>query len=88
MSKVKPFDFDRYGRRGSRIAGSKLLRAYCRNCGQPMRVLPDPCESSDIHADASDFCSECDGHAKPVGKSFPTDDVTGYQANAIKDMEG
>lgn len=39
-------------RHGDRIPGSRLFRAFCEGCGEPMRVA-DP----DSHPD----CEECSG---------------------------
>ena len=72
-----------YGDYGSRIPGSEFYRAYCFTCGTPMRV------TSANRRQIPVFCERCDGHRpKTPGHSGPIDDVTGYQANAIRDMEG
>ena len=75
---VKPFDYATYGQPGSPISGSRFVRGYCPVCGVPVRTdwpeYPDP-------------CFDCDGHVRPVGRGAPIDDITGYQANAIRALE-
>ena len=66
-----------HGKPGSAIAGSRFVRGYCPYCGAPTRTL---------HPENPLPCFKCDGHVRP-GKGFPIDDVTGYQANAIREME-
>jgi hypothetical protein len=91
MTKVKPHVAQRirlltprYGLARSAIAGSKYVRWYCVMCGEPMRVSakpwPPPIQD----------CEQCAGrHAQvAVPSSARTDDVSGYQANAIRAMEG
>lgn len=76
---MKPFDFETFGQPGSPIPGSRFLRGYCPVCGAPIRTS---------YPDTPLPCSDCDGHERPAGKnSYPTDDVTGYQANAIRALE-
>ena len=76
---MKPFDYETYGKPGSPIPGSRFVRGYCPICGSPIRTTtPDDPQP----------CFDCDGHEKPIGHAPPIDDVTGYQANAIRDMEG
>jgi len=91
MTKVKPHVAQqirlltpRYGRAGSAIAGSKYVRWYCVLCGEPMRVANKPWPP--VVRD----CEQCAGrHAQvAVPSSARTDDVSGYQANAIRAMEG
>jgi len=75
---MKPFDFATYGRPGSPIPGSRFVRGYCPACGAPVRTSrpnnPPP-------------CFKCDGHRRPAGRGAPIDDITGYQANAIRVLE-
>jgi len=80
MSKkvMKPFDYETYGKPGSPIPGSRFVRGYCPACGAPIRT-PYP--------DAPIKCSACNGHKPPGGYAGPIDDVTGYQANAIRMLE-
>lgn len=74
----------RFGEPGSPIPGSQYVRWYCQSCGEPMRVSREPwpptyriCEvSRDRH-----------GHV-PERRASPIDDVGGYQANAIRALEG
>jgi len=74
----------RYGPSGGPIPGSRYVRWYCVLCGEPMRVSAKPWPP--VIRD----CERCAGrHGKiAVPTSTPTDDVTGYQANAIRAMEG
>jgi hypothetical protein len=74
----------RFGQPGSRIAGSKYVRWYCVFCGEPMRVSGKPWPP------AVRDCERCAGrHGQiAVPSSAPLDDVSGYQANAIRAMEG
>ena len=75
---MKPFDYQRYGRPGSAIPGSRFVRGYCPICGAPVRTStprsPPP-------------CFDCDGHQRPGGYGGPADDVSGWQANAIRALE-
>ena len=75
---MKPFDFATYGRPGSPIPGSRFVRGYCPVCGAPIRTL---------YPDAPLPCFDCDGHERPAGRAAPIDDVTGYQANAVRALE-
>ena len=75
---MKPFDFATYGRPGSSIPGSRFVRGYCPICGDPIRTL---------YPNAPLPCFDCDGHERPGGRAAPIDDVTGYQANAIRALE-
>ena len=74
----------RYGPPGSRIAGSQYVRWYCVFCGVPMRV------SGKSWPPAIRDCERCAGRHGQVAApaSAPRDDVSGYQANAIRAMEG
>ena len=47
-------------RHGDRIPGSRLFRAFCRACGEAMRV-PDP--------DSYPDCEECSGERGRVARS-------------------
>ena len=76
---MKPFDHATYGQPGSAIPGSRFVRGYCPICGAPVRTS---------RPEAPQPCSDCDGHERPSGKAGPIDDVTGYQANAIRALEG
>ena len=73
-----------YGPPGSRIPGSRYVRWYCVHCGEPMRVSDNPWPP------AVRDCEQCAGrHGQiAVPASAPVDDVSGYQANAIRAMEG
>ncbi|MFB3894494.1 MAG: hypothetical protein ACE15C_21035 [Phycisphaerae bacterium] len=75
---MKPFDYAKYGKPGTPIPGSRFVRGYCPICGAPVRTsnpkLPLP-------------CFDCDGHERPGGSAGPIDDVTGYQANAVRALE-
>lgn len=76
---MKPFDYETYGPPGSPISGSRFVRGYCPVCGAPVRTSTPRCPLS---------CFDCDGHQRPGGRAGPIDDVTGYQANAIRALEG
>ena len=73
-----------FGEPGSPIKGSAFVRWYCEGCNRPMRVpiTPWPPETR--------ICEFCAGaHSQPPGGgAFPIDDITGYQANAIRAMDG
>ena len=73
-----------YGRAGECVDGSCWARWYCLGCGEPMRVSEYP--PTVAHC----VCEVCSGHKNrvPGGYWGPIDDVTGYQANAIRAMEG
>jgi len=75
---VKPFDYETFGRPGSPISGSRYLRGYCPVCGAPIRT---------DYPNAPLPCFDCDGHQRPGGRGGHIDDVTGYQANAIRALE-
>jgi len=74
----------RYGLPGSRIPGSRYVRWYCVICGEPMRVTGQAWPPLLVD------CERCAGrHGQvAVATSAPLDDVSGYQANAIRAMEG
>lgn len=74
----------KYGEICSRIPGSIFVRWYCVLCGEPMRV------SNDHWPPVHTTCERCAGRHGQVGRGHggPIDDVTGYQANAIRAMEG
>ena len=74
----------KWGARGSLISGSRFVRDYCKSCGQPIRVLK-------LHQDGAS-CEACSGEKRRLMResratAAPLDDVTGYQANAIRAME-
>lgn len=73
-----------FGPARSAIAGSKYVRWYCVMCGEPMRVSPKPWPPP-----ISD-CERCAGRHGQIAApaSARADDVSGYQANAIRAMEG
>ena len=75
---MKPFDYATYGQPGSPVPGSRFVRGYCPICGAPVRTS----QFSPPQA-----CSACDGHELRGGRGAPIDDVTGYQANAIRALE-
>lgn len=74
----------KYGPPGSQIPGSRYVRWYCDFCGEPMRVSgkPWPPPVRD--------CERCAGRHGQVATptSGPRDDTGGYQANAVRAMEG
>ena len=74
----------RYGPPRSRIPGSRYVRWYCEFCGEPMRV------SGRSWPPAVRDCEQCAGRHGQVAvpSSAPTDDIGGYQANAIRALEG
>jgi hypothetical protein len=76
---MKPNDYETYGPPGSEIPGSRWLRGYCPICGAPIRTNSP---------DRPQPCADCDGHERAGGNAGPIDDVTGYQANAIRVLEG
>ena len=91
MTKVKPHIAQRirlltprYGPAGSRIPGSRYVRWYCELCGEPMRV------SGRLWPPLIRNCERCDSRHGyvPERKAAPTDDIGGYQANAIRALEG
>lgn len=75
---MKPFDYATYGPPGSPIPHSRFVRGYCPVCGAPVRTL---------HPDVPKACFDCDGHERPGGCAGPIDDLTGYQANAVRVLE-
>jgi hypothetical protein len=75
---MRPFDYATYGRPGTPIPGSRFVRGYCPNCGAPIRTP---------HPDTPLLCFDCDGHVRPGGYAGPIDDVTGYEANAVRALE-
>ena len=80
----------RYGEPGSRIPGTSLRRAYCYWCGVAIRVPYDATVLSVIACGAIQ-CESCNGDRKrlmPGGYAGPIDDITGYEANAVRAMEG
>jgi len=91
MAKVKPEVAERirlltprFGRPGSPIPGSRYVRWYCQSCGEPMRVTRDPWPPTYL---ICEVCGDRHGYV-PERKAGPIDDVGGYQANAIRAMEG
>lgn len=77
-------DYDKWGQPGSDIPGSVLVRAYCACCGSPIRVA-----CFDEHK--SEYCGDCQGRRPPIGGGgggSHLDSPTGYQENAIRQMEG
>ncbi len=83
---------ERYGLPGSEIEGSKQLRWYCTYCGRPMRVPNIPNDiNGNLECPKPHDCEGCAGSRGTPGsgnsQAFPIDDVTGYQANAIRDLE-
>lgn len=81
--RIKPLTAE-FGQPGSPIPGSQYVRWYCESCGEPMRVSGKPWPP------AVRDCERCAGRHGQVAApaSGPLDDVSGYQANAIRAMEG
>ena len=52
----------KYGRPGDPIPGSRYVRAYCPDCGDPMRVSREVWEDED----AIPCCLECDPSREPT----------------------
>ncbi len=75
---MKPFDYATYGLPGARIPGSRYVRGYCPFCGAPVRTTIPGCPEP---------CADCDGHPRPGGTDPPPDEITGYQANALRCLE-
>jgi hypothetical protein len=72
----------RYGRRGSSIPGSRLVRDYCWYCGQPMRALGRA---------QRPMCTDCmsPNVRSSVGPIRGEDiDTNGYYSNARRALEG
>ena len=71
---------------GSPIPGSQCVRAYCRGCGEPMRVYPETLESP-----GGPNCEVCSGVKRrlmPSGYSGPLDeDSGGYGSIARRCLE-
>ena len=68
---------------GDRIPGSRYVRAYCTCCGEPIRV-------TDLTT-SPQSCDQCLGKVsrnRAKARGAPIDDTMGYQANAIKAMDG
>ena len=79
--------YHRHPDAGTRIPGSVFVRDYCPGCGTAMRVTVERFEKG-LHL----RCEKCAPH-RPKGcvvsrQPGATDDITGYQANAIRNMEG
>ena len=73
--------YDQYGLVGSKIDGSRFVRDYCKVCHEPIRLT---C----LIKGGLSVCNQCDGHFIKGGHGYPIDDITGAQANAIREMEG
>ena len=75
-------------RHGEPIAGSKLFRAFCTCCKEPIRVGHDDLSKKNV-------CRECSrplriGCGSPHGSGHDgiDEDAGGYLANAIMALEG
>lgn len=91
MPKVKPHVAarirtltPRFGRAGNPIPGSQYVRWYCQSCGEPMRVSGRPWPPT---YQTCEVCGDRHGYV-PERRPAPADDVSGYQANAIRALEG
>jgi len=77
---------------GSPIDGSKLVRAYCPYCGEPMRVTIETWHSYNIGKKDLPSCSDCNrppiGAGHPGGDAYTIGDSPGpWQENAIRLLE-
>jgi hypothetical protein len=87
---------ERYGLPGSKIEGSRQVRWYCTYCGRPMRVPSIPSDgNNNFECPKPHDCEGCDPYTSGSrgtpqqgnSQAIPVDDITGYQANAIRDLE-
>lgn len=80
MNKLEQL-YAEYGKPGSAIEGSKLVRDYCRECGEPMRVYP---------GETGSICVHCLYGAPESEEHGPADDEqeNGWWSNGVRALEG